>query len=189
MKIEKLKIDDIKPYWRNPRKNADAVDTIKKSISRYGYNSPILVDKENIIIAGHTRFMALRELQKEEVEVIRLDLDEEKAKEFRIVDNKSTEFAMWDNEKLMQELREISDIDQIKDYFPNDDLIEKIANNINYEPIQYTDESFNNSFSNQPDNFENNEDTLHKVMCPHCLKEHYINKSELNNFASDVREE
>ena len=103
MKIEKININDIKPYWRNPRKNAEAVEAIKNSIQRYGYNSPILIDKDNVIIAGHTRFLALRDMEKKEVEVIRLDLDEEKAKEFRIVDNKSNELSLWDNEKLMQE--------------------------------------------------------------------------------------
>lgn len=189
MKIEKININDIKPYWRNPRKNAEAVEAIKNSIQRYGYNSPILIDKDNVIIAGHTRFLALRDMEKKEVEVIRLDLDEEKAKEFRIVDNKSNELSLWDNEKLMQELREISDIDEMKQYFPNEDLSKLISDNINYEPIQYSEDSFNNSFSNQQENFENNEDTLHKVMCPHCLKEHYINRSELLNFASDTREE
>ena len=109
MKIEKININQIKPYWNNPRKNSEAVESIKNSIQRYGFNSPIAIDKNNVIIAGHTRFMALNEMGKEEVEIIRLDLDEQKAKEYRIVDNKSNELSLWDNDALLKELKEIAE--------------------------------------------------------------------------------
>jgi len=190
MKIEKLNINQIKPYWNNPRKNTDAVQAIKNSIERYGYNSPIAVDKDNVIIAGHTRFMALNEMGREEIEIIRLDLNEQKAKEYRIIDNKSSELSLWDNDALMKELREISDIDSMKEFFPQQNLDNIINDNLELKPIEYTEESFNNSMQSESDRFvSNNEDSLHKVMCPHCLKEHYINRSELMNFAPDSKEE
>ena len=63
MKIETVDINTIKPYWRNPRKNNGAIGH-KNSIAKYGYNNPILIDKDNVIISGHTRYMALRQLQK-----------------------------------------------------------------------------------------------------------------------------
>ena len=105
-KIEKIDINDIQPYWRNPRENREAVAKVKKSIAEYGYNSFITIDKNNVIITGHTRHKALKELGKTKVNVIRLDLNDKKAKEYRIIDNKTSEYANWTDDLLL-ELREI----------------------------------------------------------------------------------
>lgn len=186
MQIETININTIKPYWRNPRKNTDAILAIKNSIEKYGYNNPILIDKDNVIISGHTRYLALRELQKTDIAILRLDLTDQKAKEFRIVDNKSSELALWDDEKLMQELREISDIKDMQQYFNDLDLDNIISENIQTEPLQVNDENIGKTLDQQQNNFSNNqEEHLHRVMCPHCLKEHFINREELNNFQSD----
>jgi ParB-like chromosome segregation protein Spo0J len=186
MKIETVDINTIKPYWRNPRKNNGAIEAIKNSIAKYGYNNPILIDKDNVIISGHTRCMALRQLQKKDIPILRLDLSEQKAKEFRIVDNKSSELALWDDEKLMQELREISDIDDMQKYFNDLDLNKMISENLEVKPIEVSDENLGKTLEEQEDNFVNTqEENLHRVMCPHCLKEHYVNREELNNFKPD----
>ena len=63
MNIINLKLNDIKPYWRNPRKNEKAVEAVKQSIQDYGFNQPILLDSKKVIIAGHTRYKALLELE------------------------------------------------------------------------------------------------------------------------------
>ena len=189
MKIEKININQIKPYWNNPRNNSEAVASIKNSIQRYGYNSPIAIDKNNVIIAGHTRFMALNEMGKEEVEIIRLDLDEQKAKEYRIVDNKSNELSLWDNEALLKELKEIADIEPIKEFFPEQNLDNILNENLEMKPIEYNSNSFVKTENQIEERFKTNEDSLHKVMCPHCLKEHYINRDEIVGFRPDFKEE
>ena len=59
MQIVQIPINDIKPYWRNPRDNTNAIEAVKQSIQTYGFNTPLIIDKENVIIAGHTRYKAL----------------------------------------------------------------------------------------------------------------------------------
>lgn len=107
--IELMDINEIQPYEKNPRKNDDAVEAVAESIKRFGFKNPILVDREHVIIAGHTRYRAAMLLGMDEVPVSVLDLSEEKAKAFRLADNKVSDFAEWDEEKLRKELAEISE--------------------------------------------------------------------------------
>ena len=100
MKISKVKISDIKPYFNNPRDNSNAVIPTMESIKRYGFIKPIICDKEGVIICGHTRYLAAFRLGHEFVPVIYSDMDEEKAKHFRIADNKVAEKSEYDEEKL-----------------------------------------------------------------------------------------
>ena len=94
--------------------------------------------------------------------------------------------ALWDDEKLMQELREISDIDDMQQYFNDLDLNKMISENLEVKPIEVSDENLGKTLEEQQDNFVNTqEENLHRVMCPHCLKEHYVNREELNNFKPD----
>lgn len=122
MKIEKRNIDLIKPYWRNPRNNDKALEAVKESIRRYGYNQPIVVDTENVIIAGHTRYKALRQLGYKNVAVVVLDIDEDKAKQYRIADNKTAEMSEWDDDLLMFELREIEELEDMEIFFDKGEL-------------------------------------------------------------------
>lgn len=122
MKIEKRNIDLIKPYWRNPRKNDKAIEAVKSSIKKYGYNQPIVVDKKDVIIAGHTRYKALRQLGFKNVAVVVLDIDEDKAKQYRIADNKTAEKSEWDDDLLMFELREIEELEDMIDFFDDGEL-------------------------------------------------------------------
>lgn len=109
MKIEYKKIDDIIPYENNPRKNDEAVDYVANSIKEFGFKVPIIVDKENVIVTGHTRYKASKKLGLEEVPVIYADdLTEEQIKAFRIADNKVAEFSTWDLDKLELELEDIN---------------------------------------------------------------------------------
>jgi len=104
LKIEYLKINDIKPYSKNPRKNEKAVEIVTKSIKEFGFKNPIILDKNNEIIAGHTRLKAAIKLNLKEVPVIwAKDLTKEQVKAFRIMDNKSQDFAEWDEELLKEE--------------------------------------------------------------------------------------
>lgn len=109
LNIKTVSIKSVKPYWRNPRINDSAVPALKESIEKYGYVQPILVDKDFVIIAGHTRYKALVQLGYTDIDIIVADLDEKKAKEYRIVDNKTNTLAVWDNAALFQEIGEIGE--------------------------------------------------------------------------------
>ena len=105
MKIETIKISDIVPYEKNPRNNDAAVEVVAKSIKEYGFYVPIILDKNNVIIAGHTRLKAAIKLGMTQVPVIYADnLNEKQINAFRIMENKSSEYASWDIEKLQIEL-------------------------------------------------------------------------------------
>ena len=104
-------INEVYPYERNPRKNEDAVKYVKNSIEEFGFNQPIVVDDDYIIIAGHTRWLAAKELGMKEIPVlVASHLSKEQAKAYRLADNKTAEFAMWDEELLKQELEEIMNV-------------------------------------------------------------------------------
>ena len=112
MEIISLKIEEVRPYENNPRHNEEAVSLVANSIREFGFNVPILLDKNGVIVAGHTRYEAAKELGLEEVPCIVMeDLSEEAARQFRIVDNKTGELSSWDYEKLIQELDNIKGVD------------------------------------------------------------------------------
>lgn len=109
MKIIYKKVADIIPYENNPRNNEKAVDYVANSIKQFGFKNPIIIDKENVIVAGHTRLKAAEKLGIEEVPCIMADdLNEEQIKAFRLADNKVSEIATWDLDKLDLELEDIN---------------------------------------------------------------------------------
>ena len=112
MKITNMKVTDLVPYENNPRKNDNAVQYVKNSISEFGFRVPIVIDRENVIVCGHTRYKAVLELDLEEVPcVIADDLTEEQINAYRLADNKTQELSEWDYLKIEQELEEIIGID------------------------------------------------------------------------------
>lgn len=112
MQIIYKKIEELKPYKNNPRKNDEAVPYVAESIKQFGFKVPIIIDKNNEIIAGHTRYKASIELKLKEVPcIIADDLTEEQIKAFRLADNKVAEKAEWDMDLLELELQDIVDID------------------------------------------------------------------------------
>lgn len=107
-KIIMMPLDSIKPYENNPRNNDGAVEMVAQSIKDFGFKNPIIVDKDNVIIAGHTRLKAAYKLGLKTAPVIVAeDLDEDKVKAFRLVDNRTAEVAAWDFDKLEEELKAI----------------------------------------------------------------------------------
>lgn len=98
-------LDQIIPYENNPRNNENAVEAVANSIKEFGFNQPIAVDKNGIIVVGHTRYKAAEKLGIKEVPVVVLDdLTDEQIKAYRIADNSTNELAEWDFEKLGLEL-------------------------------------------------------------------------------------
>ena len=105
-------IAEIKPYENNPRHNESAIDAVASSIKEFGWKQPLVIDKDNVIVVGHTRWLAAKKLGLNEVPcLIASDLTDEQIAAYRLADNKTNELATWDFEKLKTELENISDID------------------------------------------------------------------------------
>lgn len=104
-RLIKVKVKDIIPYENNPRKNDKAVGAVAESIEQVGYDNPIIVDENMVILAGHTRQKALIKNGISEVKVMQVTgLDDEKKKKYRLLDNKVGEYASWDYVALIEEL-------------------------------------------------------------------------------------
>ena len=110
-----LPVPEVRPYEKNPRKNAGAVKYVKASIEKFGFKQPIIVDSNRVIIAGHTRLEAAKSLGMSEVPcIVADDLTDAQVKALRLADNKVAEFSEWEMNLLggeLGELAEISDID------------------------------------------------------------------------------
>lgn len=112
VKVQNVSIDKIKPYENNPRDNEAGVDAVANSIDEFGWQQPIVVDKDNVIIVGHTRYKAAKKLGMKEVPVVVADkLSEEQVKAYRLADNKTGELTDWDDGLLDSELDDILNID------------------------------------------------------------------------------
>lgn len=156
MQIIDKQVTELTPYENNPRHNEDAVKFVKASIQQFGFKVPIVISPENVIIAGHTRVLAAKELGMETVPcVIADDLTEEQMKAFRLADNKVSEASGWDWDKLDQELAEIqnltTDID-MRDF-----------------GFSVTDKGADlDNFFDELGNAEASEKKVKTVTCPHC---------------------
>lgn len=170
--IVTLNINQIKPYWRNPRVNEQSVEAVAESIRQYGYNQFLVVDKNNVIIVGHTRFKALNRLGYTEIRCIVAHLSPQKAKQYRIADNKTAELATWDDALLIQELRE-TELPEMEIFFPEidlDELVKESTGTIKWDEV--TDAIFDKAVASEEGKIEvladrrKTEETF--VMCPHC---------------------
>mgnify|MGYP003148847730 FL=1 len=110
MKIEEVDIDLIKPYKNNPREiPMESVQKVMNSIREFGNNQPIVVDNDNIIVVGHTRWKALKQLGKAKAYVVKKDFPKGQAMAYRIMDNRSGEESKWSNKLLATELNILKD--------------------------------------------------------------------------------
>lgn len=112
LKIEYVDINNIKPYKKNPRKNEKAIPYVMESIKQFGFKNPVILDKDNVIVCGHTRIEGAKRLGITEIPCIYADdLTDEQIKAFRLADNKVAEIAEWDTDLLDPELDDILNID------------------------------------------------------------------------------
>ena len=126
VEVKDIEIGRIRPYENNPRYNDGAVDAVAESIRQFGWKQPIVVDKDGVIIAGHTRYKAAQKLGYKTVPCVMADdLTEEQVRAYRLADNKTAELAEWDFFKLDQELENIVSIDMVALGF--DDLSEELG--------------------------------------------------------------
>lgn len=145
LEIKYMDISELKPYENNPRKNEEAVPYVINSIKKFGFRNPIIIDKDGVIVAGHTRYKAANELGLKEVPVILADdLTPEQVKAFRLVDNKVSEQASWNYDLLNLELE---DIDLNMEDFGfletnNDDIINNVIENTEIDLSKYDDDKF-----------------------------------------------
>lgn len=150
MEIRMVSVADIIPYENNPRKNADAVQYVKNSIEQFGFKIPMVLDAENVIVCGHTRFLAAQELGMTEVPCTYADdLTEEQIKAFRLADNKTAEMSGWDFEKLELELSELPEIDMADFGFQN---------------TEFDENALDDLFTDTPEKKKEPK----KIQCPHC---------------------
>lgn len=108
MNIQEVDIDKLIPYHNNPRKN-QTIEAIASSINEYGFQQPIVVDKNMVVIVGHTRLLGAKKLGLNKVPIQVADLSQAQAKAYRIADNKLNEGSEWDYTKLHNELAELLD--------------------------------------------------------------------------------
>lgn len=121
MNIIEMNVSDLKPYENNPRQNEDAVQFVANSIKEFGFKNPIIIDKNNIIVAGHTRLLAAKSLGMQKVPcIIADDLTDDQIRAFRIADNKVAEYSKWEDAMLDLELLELGPvIDMTQFGFPS----------------------------------------------------------------------
>ena len=139
MQVIERKIEDIRPYENNPRDNSKAIDAVAASIKEFGFKVPIVIDKDGIIVTGHTRYEASKKLGLKKVPcIVADDLTDEQVKAFRLADNKTAELADWDYNILELELDDIEELD-MSDFGFNDTDISDEDNQQSMENIDLTE--------------------------------------------------
>lgn len=150
MDVIEMDVDRIKPYPGNPRINEKAARAVAESIRRFGFKNPIILDKDGVVVAGHTRLKAAGILGMKTVPcVLADDLTPDEAAAFRLVDNKAGEAAEWDYRLLKSELQEIPADFRMSEFgFDDDDAL-----------------GFWGDMFSESDGSDAREKT---VVCPHC---------------------
>jgi hypothetical protein len=195
MNLKTLPIGQIKPYWRNPRNNDKAVPVVKASIEQYGFQQPIVVDAKHVIIAGHTRYRAMVELGATEIPCIVADLAPEKAKAYRIADNKAAEVAKWNNDGLIQELRELgTGAADLYQFFGGEDGLAETLSAMDAAPFEVvTQQQLADHGDELQQQFEQKvaeaKAVMIEVACPCCLATFKIDSSEIGRRAQKARED
>ncbi len=179
LKIEYVDINSIKPYKKNPRKNEEAIPYVMESIKQFGFKNPVILDKDNVIVCGHTRIEGAKRLGITEIPCIYADdLTDEQIKAFRLADNKVAEIAEWDIDLLDTELDDILNID-MSDFGFIDEI------------IQETEEGLDNIYSKKikPPQYEINgeEPHINDLLDDFKAKE-LVKKIENSNITNEQKE-
>ena len=154
MEIINKKLDELKPYENNPRFNDEAVEYVANSIKQFGFKVPIVIDKNNVIVAGHTRYKASMELGLKEVPcIVADDLTPAQIKAFRIAENKTNDLASWNDDLLGQDLQDVIEDFDMTDFGFGDFEISMLTDDM--DPDGYDDELIK-QYSNNADDFLTN---------------------------------
>lgn len=140
MVINDILLSELVPYEKNPRNNKDSIELVANSIKEFGFKVPIVIDKNNVIVAGHTRYLASKLLGLDKVPcIVADDLTEEQIKAFRLADNKVGEGSTWEDDILKLELDDIA-IDMEKFGFFDDEILDNVLPEIEEKPeIEFTE--------------------------------------------------
>lgn len=149
MKVLQVAIERVKPYPGNPRKNSATVAKVAKSIQEFGFQQPIVVDSENVVVVGHTRLQAALSLGLKKVPItIMSDHTPEQIRAYRIMDNRSHEDSEWDQEALAREISALLDAgyDQDLTGFEDRELNQLMAD-VNKQPPTKTAINYSPGFA------------------------------------------
>ena len=179
MQIIDKNLTDLKPYANNPRHNAKAVPAVKESILKFGFKVPLVIDKNNVIVCGHTRFYASKEIGLETVPcIVADDLTDEQINAFRLVDNRVSEFADWNFDKLAEELSDLQDFDF--EPFGFDDLMAglELDYNLNQKDKEVIEDDYDAEPPVEPKTKYGDIYQLgsHRLMCGDSTKENDVEK-------------
>ena len=115
MKIKHVSRSKVKRYDNNPRINSQSVDAVARSIERYGWKQPIVVDEDFVIVVGDTRYLAAEKLDLAMIPVVVADdLSPEQIREYRIADNKTGEISLWDHDRLHEEILALAESEEFE---------------------------------------------------------------------------
>ena len=180
MQVVMKEITSLNEYENNPRKNDEAIEAVANSIREFGFKVPIIITKDNVIIAGHTRLKAALRLKLEKVPcIIADDLNDEQIKAFRLADNKTAELATWDLSKLEEELANL-DMDMLQ--FGFEEMEKLLPDNATDDDFDIDDEIPEKPFSQPGDIYELGQ---HRVMCGDSTDSEQVS-SLLNGKVADM---
>jgi len=172
-KIILLDINEIKPYFNNPRENDKTVQALIESIKRVGFNVPLLIDKEHIIIKGHSRYNAAKELGLKQVPCIISEASEKENHADRLYDNAIPELSKWDPDKLLVELRDLDfRIDDVAFNLPTEDMKKLYSSGVSQEDVENALKGFGDV--RIPKHL--------KFNCPKCGEETFLSKDEVDKI-------
>ncbi len=168
METQKIKVSELKPYAGNSRINDATVEKLVDSIERYGYQVPIVVDKHNVVVAGHARLKAIKKLGWKEIDCLTSDLSDDGNKEWRILDNKIQDISTWNDDYLIVELRALDYIASEFGAKVNTALTSSFG--LMDEPVTEGDiqkkaDDFNSLFGDRVEMYRNK---VVNICCEHC---------------------
>lgn len=183
-KIKLIPIDAIKPYFNNPRKNEKTVVALTEAIKKVGFNVPLVIDKQNVIIKGHSRYYAAKNLELKELPCIISENDDKQNNADRIYDNAIQDLSEWNNEKLALELRELDfqipeldfDLGDINSYLGNTNDLDNIYNKkTDPKALEKALDKINNET-------KDDEQTLIIIPCSKCGNESLVSIEDLTHY-------
>jgi hypothetical protein len=180
MKIEQIEIDKIIPYINNPRKKRD-IEKVANSIAEFGWQQPIVIDTNNIIIVGHSRFEAAKMLNNKTVPVVITNISPEKAKAYRIADNKTNEYADWDYSALQKEFTDLLD---------NNYELDNLGFETHELESLITFDDANTKWLDQKEEWEGMPEYEHDDKTPHrSMTVHFMSQKDLETFFQLIKQD
>jgi len=181
MDIQEIEIDKLIPYHNNPRKNQD-VDKVASSLSEFGFQQPIVVDKKMVVIVGHTRLLGAKKLGMKKVPVLVADLSEAKARGYRIADNRIAEDANWDYDLLKLEIDLLKEINfNINELGFEEQELETIIFQNNHDSRDWLDTE--EHWQDMP-SFEHEDQSPHRA-----LTVNFVNQDAVDKFFQLIKQD